>query len=189
MIRAAVLAAAALLCTVSTRAETSCLARANETIRVLRPSFARLGARPVRLETFESRSDYYQARPLRAWRPAAERAYLIRVNTRVCADPPAPAAEKAILAHELAHLDAYSGMGRRALLELGVAYLLRPEGARVEAFEKSADEAVVALGLASGLASYRDWLFERLSPAEVARKRRLYLTPEELRSKLAKMTP
>lgn len=189
MIRAAALAAAALLSASSAGAEPSCLARVNATIRALRPSFARLGDRPVRLETFESRVDYFQARPLRAWRPAAQRAYLVRVNARVCADPPPEGAERAILAHELAHLDAYAGMRRRDLLLLGLAYLLRPGGARVESFEKAADDAVSHLGLAAELAAYRDWLFARLTPAQVARKRRLYRTPEELRSKLAKMTP
>ena len=173
-----------LLLALSAQAETSCLARVAERIAVVRPSFPALGSLELVLEPFESGDDFYQARPLSPWKEPARRVYAVRVNTKVCADAPPPEAERAILAHELAHLDAYSRMGRRGLLALGWAYTFRPEGEEVEAFEKAADDAVVKLGRAEGLAQYREWLYPRVTPAVAATKRKLYRTPEELRRAL-----
>ena len=170
------------------RGET-CLSRVAAQISGLRPSFPRLDGLELVLETFESDEDFYRARPRSAWRPPRERVYAVFLNTKVCADPPSPDAERAILAHELAHLDAYAGMGRGALLTLGWEYLVRPEGKKVEAVEKAADDAAVALGLAPGLAAYREWLYPRVPTKTAARKRRLYRTPEELRSKFPKLPP
>ena len=122
----------------------------------LRPSFPRLDGLTLVLETFDSHEDFYRARPRSAWRPPRDRIYAVSVNTKVCDDPPAPDAEKAILAHELAHLQAYSAMGRAGLLRLGWEYLVRPGGKGVERVEKEADDVVVGLGLAPGPAAYRE---------------------------------
>ncbi len=170
----------------SSHAET-CLSRVAAQVTSLRASFPRLDGLNLVLETFDSREDFYRARPRSAWRPPRERVYAVLVNMAMCADPPPPEAEKAILAHELAHIDAYSVMGRRALLGLGWAYLVRPGGKAVEAFEKQADDTAIRLGHAQGLAVYREWLFPRIPPKAAALKRRLYRTPEELRSKFPKM--
>jgi len=179
-------AALMLLLVPSAGAET-CLSRVAAQVTSLRASFPRLDGLNLVLETFDSREDFYRARPRYAWRPPRERVYAVLVNMAVCEDPPPPEAEKAILAHELAHLDAYSVMGRRALLGLGWEYLVRPGGSAVEAFEKEADDAAVRLGHAQGLAAYREWLFPRIPTKAAALKRRLYRTPEELRSKFPKM--
>ncbi|UPT72693.1 MAG: hypothetical protein M0D55_12160 [Elusimicrobiota bacterium] len=173
-----------LLLALGARAQTSCLARVAGELEALRPSFPRLNGLNLALEPFESDEDFLQARPQGFWKRPEDRVYVVRVGGRLCADPPPPEAEKAILLHELAHLDAYAAMGRRALLSLGWAYLVSPGGARVESFEKSADDAVVRLGRAEDLALYREWLYPRVSPAAAARKRRLYRTPEELRRPL-----
>lgn len=166
----------------SARAETSCLSRVAEEISALRPAFSRLDGLTLVLETFDSREDFFRARPRSPWRAPLERTYAVQVNRKVCDDPPPPAAEKAILAHELAHLDAYAAMGRAGLLRLGWEYLIRPGGKKVEEFEKSADDAAVAAGQGLGLADYREWLYPRVSPKTAERKRRLYRGPEELRA-------
>ena len=165
----------------SARAETSCLSRVASQISSLRTSFPRLDGLNLVLEPFESGEDFFQARPRSFWKNPRERVYAVRVNTKLCGDPPPPEAEKAILAHELAHLDAYSTMGRKGLLRLGWRYTISPGGKEVEEFEKTADRAVVALGFAEGLARYREWLYPRVAPKTAELKRRLYLTPDELR--------
>ena len=162
-------------------AETSCLSRVASQIASLRPSFPRLDGLNLVLEPFESGEDFFQARPRSFWRDPRDRVYAVRVNTKLCGDPPPPEAEKAILAHELAHIDAFSTMGRRGLFDLGWRYAVAPASKRVEDFEKDADRAVVKLGFAEGLARYREWLYPRVSPKAAARKKLLYLTPDELR--------
>lgn len=179
-------AAFLLLFTPSAHAET-CLSRVASHISGLRASYPRLDGLNLVLETFDSKEDFYRARPRSAWRLPRDRVYAIFVNRTACDDPPPPAAERSILAHELAHLDSYSVMGRRALLKLGWEYLAHPEGHAVETVEKAADDTVIKLGLASGLAEYREWLYPRISPQAAERKRRLYRTPEELRSKFPKI--
>lgn len=163
------------------RAETSCLARVAEEITSLRAAFPRLAGHNLVLETFDSGDSFFMARPRYAWRAPKDRIYAVFVNKKLCQDPPPPDAEKAILAHELAHIEAYTEMGRMDLLGLGWAYAARPGGKTVEAFEKAADDAAVKRGFAEGLARYREWLYLHVSPAAAARKKIIYRTPDELR--------
>ncbi len=173
------------LLALASRAQPSCLPRLAAELEELRGGFPRLAGLSIRIEAYAGAGDsYLDARPRGFWREPAKRVYEIRVSDRLCADPPAEDAVRAILVHELAHLDAYAAMSRGALLALGWAYLVSPEGPRVEAFEKAADDAAAELGRAEGLALYREWLYPRVGPAAAARKRRLYRTPEELRRRL-----
>ena len=180
--RRARLTALLLACAASASAETSCLARVSERIGLLRPAFPALDGLNLVLEPFESKTDFFRAKPRSPWKPARDRVYAVLVGDRACAEPPPADAETAILAHELAHLERYAAMGRRSLLALGWEYLVRPEGKAVESFEKDADDRAVKAGHAAGLAAYREWLYPRLSADEAARKRRLYRTPRELLS-------
>lgn len=174
-------AALLLLLAPSVRAET-CLSRVAARVTSLRASFPGLDGLNLVLETFSSKEDFYRARPRRPWRAPRDRVYAVLLNTSACEDPPPSGAETAILAHELAHLEAYAAMSRRELLRLGWAYAARPGGKAVEAFERSADDAAVKRGHAEGLALYREWLYPRVPPKAAARKKKLYRTPEELRA-------
>lgn len=174
-------AALLLLLAPSVRAET-CLSRVASRITSLRASFPSLDGLNLVLETFSSKEDFYRARPRRAWRAPRDRVYAVLLNAAVCDDPPPAEAETAILAHELAHLEAYAAMSRRDLISLGWAYAAHPGGKSVEAFEKAADDAAAGHGHAEGLARYREWLYPRVTPKAAARKKKLYRTPEELRS-------
>lgn len=156
------------------RAEPSCLARVAGQVASLRPAFPKLDGLNLVLETFESKEDYYRAVPRYAWRPPRERVYAVMLNPAACETPPPPEAEKAILAHELAHLEAYTEMGKGELIRLGWAYAARPSGSIVQAFEWAADDAAAARGYGPGLAAYRDWLYPRIAPKAAARKKALY---------------
>lgn len=169
-----------LLLAATTRAETSCLARVADAVAAVRPAFPALDGLNLVLEPYEADDDFYRAVPRDVWKAPRERTYVVMVNAKACADAPPAEAERAILAHELAHLESYAAMGRRQLLGLGWEYWRRPEGGAVEAFEKQADRRAVAAGRAAGLAAYREWLYSRLPPERAAVKRRLYLTPAEL---------
>lgn len=170
-----------MLLTPAVRAET-CLSRVASRVASLRPSFPSLDGLNLVLETFSSKEDFYRARPRRAWRAPRDRVYAVRLNASVCGDPPPAEAETAILAHELAHLEAYATMSRSELVRLGWAYAVSPGGKAVEAFEKSADDAAASRGHAEGLARYREWLYPRVPPEAAARKKKLYRTPAELRA-------
>lgn len=179
-----------LLAALSAPAQTSCLSRVAGELESLRGGFPRLAGLKLVLEPYPGGKDsFLEARPRGFWRTPAERVYAVRVSERLCGDPPPAEAELAILAHELAHLDAYAAMTPRRLLSLGWSYLVSPGGAEVEAFEKAADDAVVKLGRAEGLALYREWLYPRVGPEAAALKRRLYRTPEELRRRLTEPAP
>ena len=162
-------------------AETSCLARVAGRIAEVRSSFPALNGLNLVLEPYEGEDDFYRAWPGGLMnRGKAHRVYSIRVNVKACADAPPPDAERAIIAHELAHIEQYAAMGNYTVLRLGWEYWRRPEGEAVAIFEKTADHRAVKAGHAAGLAAYREWLYARLPPERVAVKRRLYLTPEEL---------
>lgn len=90
------------------------------------------------------------------------------------------AAEEAILAHELGHLASYASRGRLGLL--GLAWTQLWAGKDLESQERAMDLEAVSRGKGPGLALFREWLYERVSPATRDEKRRLYFTPEELRA-------
>lgn len=149
--------------------------------RVAAEAARRPGLKGLAIETrlFRDDEDFGRAWPGRAWRSAPRRLYVVKLNERLCTDPPPPAALRSLILHELAHLEDYARRGRRSLLALGWAYL-RGDESVIAPCEKAADDAAAAAGGAAGLLAYREWMLARVSPAAAARKRRLYRTPEEL---------
>ncbi|MDX6769293.1 MAG: hypothetical protein SF051_07160 [Elusimicrobiota bacterium] len=141
-----------------------------------RPALAGLS---IETRLFRHDSDFGQAWPGSAWRAPASRRYLVRLNERLCGDPPPAAALDALILHELAHVEDYSRRSAFSLLRLGWSYLRDDESA-VAAHERAMDDAVVEAGGAGGLLMYRRWMLERVTPEAAARKRRVYRMPEEL---------
>ena len=140
-------------------------------------SFPRLTNTDIRLRTFHSQSDYFQARfSILHFFFAKRMQYVIRVN-----DGPgirtAPAnADRAILAHELAHVQYYASGNRIHLFGL-----TRFSYARYRRnFERQADREAIQLGYAQGLKNYRLWLYQHVSAKALLEKKRDYLSPEEI---------
>lgn len=88
-----------------------------------------------------------------------------------------PEAVEAILAHELAHTLDYVEGGVPALLGVLNAIRLPQSNAR---YERRTDLRAIFRGYGKGLMAYRQWIYARLTPAELRLKRLTYYTPAEI---------
>lgn len=107
-----------------------------------------------------------------------KRSYFIRLNFKYMNCPPSYDALEAILVHELEHIKDYTRWNSAKITSHGVRYVSSRQF-RAE-YERSTDKKVVKRGLNVGLANYRTWIYQWLSPKEYEKKRFYYLTPEEL---------
>lgn len=102
--------------------------------------------------------------------------YQIRVNPKALDLQVPPEALRAIMSHELAHVEYYHQRHRLALFGL-----IRLVSSRFTVqFERGADLEAIALGYGPGLAAYRRWLYANIPSARIAAKKRDYFTPEEI---------
>jgi hypothetical protein len=83
---------------------------------------------------------------------------------------------RAIIAHELAHIDFYQRNSRWKLL--GLVRLLSPNYAA--RFERTTDLEAIAAGYGPGLESFRIWLYRNIPSRYLEQKRRDYFSPEEI---------
>jgi hypothetical protein len=112
-------------------------------------------------------SSFFLARQLR---------YMILFNPEAIARQVPPDGLRAIVAHELAHIDYFSRQSRMGLVSL-VQLLWAHFAAR---FERAADLEAIALGYGPGLELYRTWLYRNVPPSRMEEKKRDYFSPEEI---------
>ena len=84
--------------------------------------------------------------------------YMILFNSEAIARQVPPDGLRAIVAHELAHIDYFNRQSRMGLVSL-IQLLWAPFAAR---FERAADLEAIALGYGPGLESYRVWLYRNV---------------------------
>ena len=119
---------------------------------------------------FETRftfSSYFFARKLR---------YMMMFNPEAMSLHVPEDGLRAIVAHELAHIDYFQGESRISLL--GLVRLLSPSF--TSRFERKADLEAIVLGYGPGLQQYRAWVYRNIPPNRVAEKKRDYFSPEEI---------
>jgi hypothetical protein len=150
--------------------------------RVLTASFPELSKAPIHIKELESASDFFRARPR-----LIDFFLARRMHYTLLIDPKAsglaftdPAAIEAIIAHELEHISSYTSHPRWRMLGLVRLMKLSSE----IRWERAADERAIRRGYGAGLIRYRRWLYGVVSPEVAARKRRVYLTPEEIEQRL-----
>ena len=102
--------------------------------------------------------------------------YQVLYNPAALSRRAPPDGLRAILAHELAHIDYFHRESRMGLVSL-VLLLSAPFAAR---FERAADLEAIWLGYGPGLESYRVWLYRNVPPSRMEEKRRDYFSPEEI---------
>jgi len=136
----------------------------------------------IRLTTFRSDAYFMQANPMvkTLLGKKAKRIYNLELNLQLLECPPNPEALKGILAHELEHIKDYTRWGTAQIAVHGASYATNLKG-RIK-YERATDQKTVDMGLGEGLAQYREWIYQRLTPKELQIKRRIYLTPEEIRN-------
>jgi len=114
--------------------------------------------------------------------PFAETTYRVFYNTRLFDTnsqiAPLPyEAVRSILAHELGHVSDYETT-TFGLLRTGWTQVVH--GKSESRNERRTDLGAIARGYADGLKTYRRWIYGTLSGDDLARKREIYFTPEEI---------
>ncbi|MBY0515713.1 MAG: hypothetical protein K2P81_02310 [Bacteriovoracaceae bacterium] len=133
------------------------------------------------IKSFRSEAYFLQAQPYLKTliNRRQNRRYNVQINLRLLECPPTPEGLEAILVHELEHVRDYMGWSSGHIALHGGKYALSC-GVKVK-YERATDAKVLELGLGEGLAQYREWVYQWLSPKDLAKKRLIYLTPEEIR--------
>lgn len=127
-----------------------------------------------------SEFDFFQAHVQGYLKDWDKRVYVLKVNPRLYADSPGDTALRAILAHELTHLNEFAHSSTFGLAGIGWDYAFSDDNADVVAWERATDENALRLGFAEGLKQYRTWLYAHLTPERAQKKRRIYYTPEQI---------
>lgn len=152
-----------------------------ETIEsVRRASFPRLSRADISVYDLRSDSDYLQARFTVSSFFSRRLQYLVFFNQEAIRRQVPTEGLRAIVAHELAHINYYEDQSRMGLLSL--AGLLVPSF--TTRFERRADLDAIALGYGRGLQTFRAWLYRNIPPGRVADKKRDYYTPDEIEALL-----
>jgi len=121
----------------------------------------------IYLESRFTFSSFFLARKLR---------YMILINPEAFARHVPSDGLRAIVAHELAHIDYFNRQSRMGLTSL-IGLLWAPFAAR---FERGADLEAIALGYGPGLESFRKWLYRNVPASRMEEKKRDYFSPEEI---------
>jgi hypothetical protein len=113
--------------------------------------------------------------------------YMLYYNEEAVRRGVPPEGLRAIVAHELAHIDFFQNQSRMGLA--GLIRLLSPSFNM--RFERKADLRAIALGYGVGLQAYRAWLYRNVPPARMDEKKRDYFSPDEIAEilRLEKATP
>jgi hypothetical protein len=150
--------------------------------RVRNASFPELSKTRIHVKELKSASDFFRARPrLIDFFLPRRMSYILLVNPKASGLAATDsAAVEAIVAHELEHIWSYTSHPRWRMLGLVRLMKLSSE----IRWESAADERAIRRGYGAGLIRYRRWLYKVVSPQVAARKRRVYLTPEEIEQRL-----
>jgi hypothetical protein len=143
-------------------------------------SFPQLQNAKITIYDLHSDFDYLQARFTVSSFFSRELSYMILFNPEAIRRGVPPDGLRAIVAHELAHINYYESQSRMGLLSL--VRLLVPSF--TTRFERRADLDTIALGYARGLEQYRVWLYRNVPAGRASEKRRDYYTPEEIEALL-----
>ncbi len=117
---------------------------------------------------------------LTAVNPTQKRHYILRYNPKIFEITLDQSARMAILSHELNHILDYTNMTAFELLAFGFSYAFN-QSFRAK-YERSTDEKSLNLGFASGLITFRYWLYQNISAQDVERKKINYWTPDEIKA-------
>ena len=104
--------------------------------------------------------------------------YRVGVNPLIFDEGIPGDALQGVLAHELTHSEHYyRGTTLKTILPIGVRILNKKSRAK---YERKTDKEVVLKGFGEELKAYRLWQYKLLSPEQLKRKKKEYLTPEEI---------
>lgn len=140
-------------------------------------SFPQLKGAQIEVLGLQSDFDFFQTRfTASSYFLSPTLHYMTMFNPEALRRQAPPEGLRAIVAHELAHIDYYRTHSRISLL--GLVLMLSPSFAT--RFERQADLEAIDLGYGPGLQVYRAWLYRNIPPERVAEKKRDYFSPEEI---------
>ena len=140
-------------------------------------SFPQLSGVEITLHTMRSDNIYFESRfTLSSFFFARKLRYMVLFNPEAVARQVPQEGLRAIVAHELAHIDYFHRHRRLGLVRL-IQLLWAPFRAR---FERGADLEVIALGYGQDLESYRIWLYNNVPANKIEEKKRDYFSPAEI---------
>lgn len=148
--------------------------------RTVEQYFPELKNESISVSTFRSNAYFLQAQPVvkTLIKKRRKRKYSVQLNLKLLDCPPEEEALQAILVHELEHVKDYTKWSSGKIAKHGIHYSTSLNF-RAQ-YERATDEKVLEKGLNLGLAGYRFWVYQWLTPKEYRRKRYIYLTPEEI---------
>lgn len=103
--------------------------------------------------------------------------FFLEISTHIYNCSPPQEALKAILIHELKHLEDYEQRGFFKFIGLASKLTYFKSRAR---YERQTDLYTMEEGYASGLKTYRNWIYSKLNKNELQTKQCYYFTPEEI---------
>lgn len=144
---------------------------------IIEKSYPELKTAKIEIKTFESESNYFKSQfSVSRFLTFRKIKYVIFVNPQVFRQNAPEDGIRAILAHELAHVSYFKRKNRIQLLGLAA---LADKGFTAK-FERRADLEAMARGYGEGLKSYREWLYQNISPKAVEAKKLDYFSPAEI---------
>ena len=147
---------------------------------VRQASFPRLASADITVYDLRSDFGYLQARFTVSSFFTRKLRYMILFNSDAILRHVPGEGLRAIVAHELAHINYYESQSRMGLVSL-VGLLLPSFTTR---FERKADLNAIALGYGPGLEIYRTWLYRNIPGEAKGEKKRDYYTPQEIEALL-----
>lgn len=131
----------------------------------------------IEVRGLRSDFDYFQTRfTVSSYFFSSSLRYKILFNTEALNRQAPAEGLRAIIAHELAHIQYFRNRGRIRLL--GLVRLLSLSF--TTRFERQTDLKAIALGYGHGLEIYRSWLYRNVPAKRVKEKKRHYYSPEEI---------
>lgn len=140
-------------------------------------SFPELSGQSLRLSTFSASDAFFQSNFEVGSLLSGPVHYVIEVNPQVFALHCPAQAIDAVLAHELAHTLDYHRGGLWGILDILNQLRLYPSLVR---YERRTDLQAIFRGYGAGLIAYRDWVYRVIPAQDIAAKRQVYFTPEEI---------
>ncbi|MGE4106431.1 MAG: hypothetical protein AB7F66_04400 [Bacteriovoracia bacterium] len=146
--------------------------------QVIQESYPELVPLRISLKPMRSKEDFFKSdvEAITLVRSKENRHYRVFFNEKLFQDSPSEAAIRAILAHELSHIQDYYQKYAGRMIRFALWYLTSD----ASQYEHATDRTAIDLGYARGLKAYRAWLYKQLTPKIEAKKRRVYYTPEEI---------
>jgi hypothetical protein len=134
----------------------------------------------IDLKTFNSDSYFFQANfPVKSiFSNPLKRKYQIEINPKLLNCPPSIEGLKAIMTHELKHIDDYLKLNRKDMTKFAIKFGLN-KNYRAH-YERETDIFALETNQKKGLKEFRQWVYQWLTPRELKIKKRFYLTPEEI---------